>query len=219
MEEPNEKLIAKKQEWAKAKRGLSLEEGVIQDHRPRGSRLPPGQHVTKAWPVLDLGIHPVIPLADWRLSVSGLVDNPFTWTWEDLLRQPQVQDVSDFHCVTTWSTFDNAWEGVSFRHIMQMAKLRPEARFVHFTSHDNYTTNLPLEACDDADVLLVRMWNGQPLPTEHGGPARLIVPKRYAWKGAKWVKEILFLEDDRKGYWEVRGYSNTALPWDDDRYG
>ena len=147
------------------------------------------------------------------------MDTPFTWTWDQFLAQPQVHDVSDFHCVTTWSTFDNAWEGVSFRHIMQTAKLHPEARFVHFTSYDDYTTNLPLEACDDTDVLLVRMWNGQPLPVEHGGPVRVIVPKRYAWKGAKWIKEILFLEDDRKGYWDVRGYSNTAFPWDEDRYG
>jgi DMSO/TMAO reductase YedYZ molybdopterin-dependent catalytic subunit len=219
MDELNEKLIAKKEEWAKARRGLSLEEGAVQDHRPRVNRLPPGQHLTKGWPVLDLGIHPTIPLTEWRLSVGGLVDHPFTWTWEDFLAQPQLHDVSDFHCVTTWSTFDNAWEGVSFRHLMTMARPRPEARFVHFTSYDNYTTNLSLEACDDADVLLVRTWNGQPLPSEHGGPVRVIVPKLYAWKGAKWIKDITFLDQDRKGYWEVRGYSNTALPWDDDRYG
>lgn len=218
MDEPNEKLIAKKVEWAQAKRGLSLEEGVIQDHRARGSRLPPGQHLTKGWPVLDLGIHPTISPADWRLSVQGEVDQPFVWTWDDFLAQPQIQDVSDFHCVTTWSTFDNTWQGIGFRHIMQMAKLRPTVRFVSFTAYDNYSTNLPLEACDDDDVLLVHTWNGQPLPKEHGGPARMIVPKRYAWKGAKWIKEIVFLNDDRKGYWEVRGYSNSALPWDEDRY-
>lgn len=218
MDEPNEKLIAKKVEWAQAKRGLSLEEGVIQDRRARGNRLPPGQHLTKGWPVLDLGIHPTISPADWRLSVQGEVDQPFVWTWDDFLAQPQIQDVSDFHCVTTWSTFDNTWQGISFRHIMQMAKLRPTVRFVSFTAYDNYSTNLPLEACEDDDVLLVHTWNGQPLPKEHGGPARMIVPKRYAWKGAKWIKEIVFLNDDRKGYWEVRGYSNSALPWDEDRY-
>lgn len=218
MDEPNEKLIAKKQEWARTKRGLSLEEGMVQDHRARGDRLPPGQHLTKGWPVLDLGVHPAIALEDWRLAVGGLVDAPFTWTWKDFLAQPHVSDVSDFHCVTTWSTFDNAWEGVTFRHLMQMARPKPEARFVYFTSYDNYTTNLPLEACDDDDVLLARAWNGQPMPCEHGGPVRVIVPKRYAWKGAKWVKEITFMERDQKGYWEVRGYSNTAFPWEDDRY-
>jgi DMSO/TMAO reductase YedYZ molybdopterin-dependent catalytic subunit len=101
---------------------------------------------------------------------------------------------------------------------MQTAKLRPHVQFVYFMTYDNYSTNLPLEACDDEDVLLVHTWNGRPLPQEHGGPIRMIVPKRYAWKGAKWIKEIVFLDQDRKGYWEVRGYSNTALPWDEDRY-
>jgi len=157
-------------------------------------------------------------LAQWTLTVGGAVDNPFTWDWEQFLAQPQVQSTSDFHCVTTWSTFDNAWEGVSFRHLIEVAKVRPEARHVYFTSYDDYSTNLPLEACDDPDVFLVRTWHGQPLPCEHGGPVRVIVPKRYAWKGAKWVKQILFLEQDRLGYWEVRGYSNTALPWEEDRY-
>jgi DMSO/TMAO reductase YedYZ molybdopterin-dependent catalytic subunit len=218
MDELNEKLIAKKQAWAQARRGMSVEDGVIQDHRPRGERLPPGQHLTKGWPVLDLGIHPHIALEKWSLSVGGLVEHPVTWSWQDFLAQPQITDVSDFHCVTTWSTFNNTWEGVSFKHIIRTVRPRPEARFVYFTSYDNYSTNLPLEVCDDDDVLLVRTWNSQPLPREHGGPARVIVPKRYAWKGAKWVKEILFLEQDRLGYWEVRGYSNTALPWDEDRY-
>lgn len=217
MQEPNEKLIAKKEEWAKAKRGL-VEDGVVQDHRARGSRLPPGQHLSKSWPVLDLGIHPDLPLDTWTLTVSGLVEHPFTWTWEQFLAQPQVEIVTDFHCVTTWSTFDNIWKGVLFRHIMQVARLKPEAKFVYFTGYDSYSTNLPLEACDDDDVLLVHSWNGNPLPKEHGGPVRMHIPKRYAWKGSKWVKEIIFLENDKPGYWEVRGYSNTALPWDEDRY-
>jgi DMSO/TMAO reductase YedYZ molybdopterin-dependent catalytic subunit len=215
--EPNERLIARKEEWARAKRGL-LEDGVVQDHRSRADRLPPGQHKVSNWPVLDLGIHPDLLLDQWTLTVGGLVEQPFTWTWAQFLAQPQVELVTDFHCVTTWSTFDNAWKGVLFRHIMQMAKPAPDAKFVYFTSYDNYSTNLPLEACDDEDVLLIHRWNGKPLPKEHGGPVRVHVPKRYAWKGAKWVKEIVFLKDDKPGYWEVRGYSNTALPWDEDRY-
>ena len=214
---PNDKLIAKKEEWAKAKRGL-VEDGVVQDHRQRIDKLPPGQHLTKGWPVLDLGIHPPVSPDQWTLAIGGAVENPYTWTWEQFLAQPQIQSMSDFHCVTTWSTFDNAWEGVSFRHIIDVVRVRPESRYVHFTSYDDYSTNLPLEACTDADVLLVHTWNGRPLPCEHGGPVRVIVPKRYAWKGAKWVKQILFLEQDRPGYWEVRGYSNTALPWEEDRY-
>ncbi len=215
--EPNERLIAKKLEWAQGRRGL-LEEGVMRDQRTRQSRLPPGQHVVKGWPVLDLGIRPDIQIDQWTLSVGGLVESPFTWTWKDFLEQPQVRLMADFHCVTTWSTFDNTWEGVSFRHLMQLARIQPSARFVHVVSYDDYTANLPLEACDDEDVLLVRAWNGEPLTPEHGAPVRMLVPKRYAWKGAKWIKEIRFLDRDRLGYWEQRGYSNTALPWEEDRY-
>ena len=218
MEEINERLVQKKEAWAQAKRGLP-EEGVPPDTRSRESRLPPGQHITKGWPVLDLGIHPTIVLADWTLTISGAVAQPVALTWEDFLKQPHTTSVSDFHCVTSWSTFDNRWEGVSFRHLMSIVRPLPEARFVLFSSYDGYTTNLPLEACDDEDVLLTCKWNDEPLPNPHGGPVRLIVPKRYAWKGAKWVKAITFAERDKPGFWEVRGYSNTALPWDEDRYG
>jgi DMSO/TMAO reductase YedYZ molybdopterin-dependent catalytic subunit len=215
--EPNERLIAKKEAWARAKRGL-LEDGVAQDQRTRRDRLPPGQHQVQTWPVLDLGVHPDLPLDQWTLTVGGLVEQPFTWTWEQILAQPQVELVTDFHCVTTWSTFDNAWKGVLFKHILQVAKPKPEAQFVYFTAYDKYSTNLPLDACDDDDVMLIHRWNGKPLPKEHGGPLRMHVPKRYAWKGAKWIKEIIFLAEDKPGYWEVRGYSNTALPWEEDRY-
>jgi DMSO/TMAO reductase YedYZ molybdopterin-dependent catalytic subunit len=120
--------------------------------------------------------------------------------------------------VTSWSRFDNEWEGVSFKDIMSVVKPLSLAKFVLFKSYDDYTTNLPLEACDDDDVLLAYKWNGQPLAKEHGGPVRVIVPKRYAWKGAKWIKEITFSDKDEKGFWEVRGYSNSALPWKNDRY-
>jgi DMSO/TMAO reductase YedYZ molybdopterin-dependent catalytic subunit len=218
MEEINERLIQKKEAWAQAKRGLT-EEGVPPDTRKRAGRLPPGQHITQGWPVLDLGVHPTISLADWTLTIGGAVAQPMVWTWEDFLKQPHCASVSDFHCVTTWSTFDNQWEGVRFRHLMSIVRPLPEARFVLFSSYDGYTTNLPLEACNDEDVLLTCKWNGEPLPKEHGGPMRMIVPNRYAWKGAKWVKEIIFAERDKPGFWEVRGYSNTALPWEEDRYG
>lgn len=215
--EPNERLIAKKLEWAQGRRGL-LEEGVMRDQRTRQSRLPPGQHLVKGWPVLDLGIRPDIQIDQWTLSVGGLVESPFTWTWEQFLEQPQVRLVTDFHCVTTWSTFDNAWEGVPFRHVMRLARIQQPARCVYVGGYDGYSTSLPLEACDDEDVLLVHAWNGEPLTPEHGAPVRMLVPKRYAWKGAKWIKEIQFLDHDRLGYWEQRGYSNTALPWEEDRY-
>ena len=141
-----------------------------------------------------------------------------TWTWEQFLAQPQVNDVSDFHFVTSWSRYDNEWEGVSFKHIISVVNPLSLAKFVLFTSYDDYTTNLPLDACDD-DVPLSHKWNGKPLTREHGGPVRVIVPKRYAWKGAKRVKQMTFAEKDKKGFWEVRRYSNSALPGRNHRYG
>jgi DMSO/TMAO reductase YedYZ molybdopterin-dependent catalytic subunit len=168
--------------------------------------------------VLDLGFKPDIPLSEWTLTIGGFVTTPVTWSWEHFLAQPQFKDRSDFHCVTSWSRYDNDWEGVSFKQLMSVVKPLSLAKFVLFKSYDDYTTNLPIEVCDDADVLLTYKWNGKPLTKEHGGPVRVIVPKRYAWKGAKWVKEITFSDKDEKGFWEVRGYSNTALPWKNDRY-
>ena len=218
MEERNERLVNKKEAWALAKRGLT-EEGVQPDTRNRESRLPPGQHMTKGWPVLDLGVHPTIAPEDWSLTIGGAIAQPTTWNWDTFLQQPLLASISDFHCVTTWSTFDNQWKGVRFRHLLSVVQPLPSARFVLFTAYDDYTTNLPLDACDDDDVLLAYKWNGEPLSKEHGGPVRMIVPKRYAWKGAKWIKAITFLERDKPGFWEVRGYSNTALPWQEDRYG
>ena len=218
MDEINKKLVQKKEAWAEAKRGLT-EEGVAPDSRVRNNRLPPGQHTTNGWPVLDLGVHPSVSLKDWTLTVGGPIERPLVWSWEEFLGQPRVRTVSDFHCVTSWSTFDNPWEGVSFRHLISIVRPFPTARFVLFSSYDGYTVNLPLDACDDDDVLMVDTWKGLPLTKEHGGPVRVIVPKRYAWKGAKWLKTITFAEEDKPGFWEVRGYSNTALPWEEDRYG
>jgi len=188
-------------------------------------RLPVGQHAVKNWPVLDLGEQPDVPLETWRLEVGGLVDNPVTLTWDQFLALPQADDVSDFHCVTTWSRYDNHWGGVQFKTIAELVVPHESARFVLCTGYDHepgtstpYTTNLSLERAVEDDVLLVHTWEGRPLPREHGGPCRLITPKLYAWKGAKWIRAIEFLADDRKGFWEVRGYSNTAEPWYNDRY-
>ena len=180
-------------------------------------KLPPGQHVTKSWPVLDLGEHPDISKQDWLLTVKGLVKTPLTLTWEDFMACPQVTDVSDFHCVTSWSLMDSEWKGVPLKYIMEKAGVLPEAVGILFTAYDDYTTNLRCDEIDE-DVLLVHTWNGQPLPREHGGPVRVIVPRKYAWKGAKWVKAMEFLPENRPGFWEQRGYSNSAEPWYDDRY-
>jgi DMSO/TMAO reductase YedYZ molybdopterin-dependent catalytic subunit len=188
-------------------------------------RLPIGQHEVRNWPVLDLGDIPDVTPGAWRLEIGGLVHNPVTLTWADLLDLPQVDDVSDFHCVTTWSRFDNHWRGVRFRTIAELVVPDDAARFVFCTGSDHmpgtdipYTTNLPLARAVEDDVLLVHTWEGEPLPREHGGPVRMITPKLYAWKGTKWIRAIEFRADDRKGFWELRGYSNTAEPWLNDRY-
>jgi DMSO/TMAO reductase YedYZ molybdopterin-dependent catalytic subunit len=202
--------------------------------RPQGSGpanrhgmpvLPVGQHEVKNWPVLDLGEQPDVALSSWKLEVGGLVEHPFALNWDQFLALPQVDDVSDFHCVTTWSRYDNHWRGVRFSTIAEMAVPTDTAKHVLCTGYDfmpgsyiPYTTNLPLARAVDADVLLVHTWEGRPLPREHGGPVRMITPKLYAWKGAKWIRKIEFLAEDKKGFWEVRGYSNSAEPWFNDRY-
>jgi DMSO/TMAO reductase YedYZ molybdopterin-dependent catalytic subunit len=188
-------------------------------------KLPIGQHEVKNWPVLDLGDVPNIAREAWRLEMRGLVENPFTLTWADFMALPQAEDVSDFHCVTTWSRFDNRWGGVRFRTVAELTVPKPEARFVLCTGYDvapgtriPYTTNLPLARAIEDDVLLVHTWEGKPLPREHGGPCRMITPKFYAWKGTKWIRRIEFLDHDERGFWEERGYSDTAEPWANDRY-
>lgn len=188
-------------------------------------KLPPGQRETPGWPVLDLGDQPSVALDDWRLEVDGLVDRPLALSWTDFLALPQVDETSDFHCVTTWSRMDLRWGGVRFRDVMALAHPRSSARFVLTTGYDvdptsgePYTTNLSLDEAMKPDVLLVHSVDGAPLPREHGGPCRMITPELYAWKGAKWIRRITLLATDRPGFWERRGYSNTANPWLDDRY-
>jgi len=200
-------------------------EGTGGTNRHGMPRLPVGQHEVKNWPVLDLGEQPEIATAQWKLEVTGLVDNPFTLDWEQFLALPQVDDESDFHCVTTWSRYDNHWRGVRFNTVAELAVPKDEAKYILCTGYDfmpgsyiPYTVNLPLARALDDDVLLVHTWEGKPLPREHGGPVRMITPKLYAWKGAKWIRKIEFLAEDKKGFWEIRGYSNTAEPWFNDRY-
>lgn len=199
----------------------------IADEDPMGSgdrnrhgmpRLPPEQSETTKWPVLDLGIHPTVELHDWSLVVDGACDKPLTLSWEDFQNLDQTEDISDFHCVTKWSQFDMSWKGVRFSDLAGMASVHENADFVFFYGYDDYTTNLPLAEALKDDVLLVHEVNGGPLPKEHGGPVRMITPQLYAWKGTKWIKRIEFLTADRLGFWEERGYSNTAYPWRNDRY-
>jgi DMSO/TMAO reductase YedYZ molybdopterin-dependent catalytic subunit len=187
--------------------------------------VPVGQHVVKNWPVLDLGEQPDVPLDTWKLEIGGLVENPQTLNWEQFLALPQAEDVSDFHCVTTWSRLDNHWKGVRFRTLAELVVPTEAARHVLCTGYDflpgsfiPYTVNVPLARAIEDDVLLVHSWESRLLPREHGGPVRMITPKLYAWKGAKWIRKIEFLAHDKKGFWEERGYSNTAEPWFNDRY-
>jgi len=207
-----EAYIAAKERWARKMAGKGR--GAVRSE----NRLPPGQRQVTNFPVLDLGVKPEIPTKDWALKITGLVENPVTLSWADFLALPQFNDTSDFHCVTTWSQFDMVWEGVAFLTLADLVKPKAEASHVFFKSYDGYSTNNPLDVLMDDDVLIAHSWNGQPLPVEHGGPARVIVPKRYAWKGAKWIREITFMSRDILGFWELRGYSNTADPWTDDRF-
>lgn len=223
----NENIIKAKTKRAEEKRGV-LSGGVLPNiayvqgsgpaNRHGMPKIPIGQHEVPNWPVLDLGVQPEISLTEWSLTVKGDVKNPFTLSWKEFLELPQVKDVSDFHCVTTWSRMDNNWEGVAFKTLAEKAQPKQFAQFVYIVGYDNYSTNLKLNECLDDDVLLVHTWEGKPLPREHGGPVRMITPKKYAWKGSKWVKEIQFLSVERSGFWEERGYSNSAEPWYNDRY-
>jgi len=210
----NERYLAAKQKWAEKQKAA----GIVPRPFPAEGRLPPGQRLTKGFPVLDLGTQPEIPPAEWSLTLDGLVAQPTVLNWVQFHALPQVEDVSDFHCVTTWSKYDCRWSGVAFTTLHELVQPAPAARFVYFTSYDGYSTNLPLAALLDDDVLIATQFDGQPLAREHGGPARVIVPKLYAWKGAKFVKSITFLAEDRLGYWEVRGYHNDADPWKEERY-
>ncbi len=204
--------IAAKERWARKMAGRAPRQV-----RSTG-RLPPGQRLVTDFPTLDLGIQPEVPLEKWELKIHGKVAQPQTLTWDRFLALPQFTDTSDFHCVTTWSQFDMEFTGVSFLTIAELVEPSQEASHVFFKAYDGYTTNNPLDALMDDDVLIAHAWNGRPLTQEHGGPARVIVPKRYAWKGAKWVKEIIFLDRDLLGFWELRGYSNTADPFTEDRF-
>jgi DMSO/TMAO reductase YedYZ molybdopterin-dependent catalytic subunit len=181
-------------------------------------RVPAGQTEVKNFPVLDMGIKPEIALGNWNLRVFGLVENELNIGWEAFQAMPQMHDISDFHCVTRWSQLDMDWVGVSAKDLLALAGPLPNAQFVTLHGYDNYTTNLPLEALLDDDVLVAHTVLGKPLSRDHGGPARMIVPKRYAWKGAKWLKAIELHEFDRRGFWEVRGYHNEADPFKEERF-
>lgn len=206
--------------WTKLTEGkIRVAEQGAKPSKPSGNaRLPPGQKLVTDFPVLDLGITPPVSIANWSLRLYGLVSQEQTLDWEAFQALPQVKSVSDFHCVTRWSQLDMDWEGVLARDVIVQAQALPTARFVTLHGADGYTTNLPHEALLDDDVVLAHGVLGRPLETEHGGPVRLVVPKRYGWKSAKWINGIEFHDHDRPGFWEVRGYHNDADPWKEQRF-
>jgi DMSO/TMAO reductase YedYZ molybdopterin-dependent catalytic subunit len=209
-----QKLIEVKQGWARDGRLLT---GTTAD--PARDRLPPGQRLVRDWPVLDLGVQPDVTPERFRLDLDGMVASPLRLTLDDLLALPQNDSVSDIHCVTQWSRYDNHWQGVAAHTLLELARPKLEARHVVFHAHDGYTTNVRLDQFDQPDVFLVHRWEGKPIARQHGGPVRVLIPRLYFWKSAKWVRRIELIGQDRPGFWEVRGYHNNADPWQEERYG
>lgn len=194
---------------------------IVSPDTTRSLRIPPGQSRTRKWPVLDASGTPAIDLAVWRLQMEGLVRNPVSWSFEEFLALPQVRVFADFHCVTRWSRLANLWSGVSTRTLVEAAGgLLPEARFVLAHGYDfGWSTNLPVEEFLAEDALVALAHDGAPLDAEHGGPARLVVPRLYAWKSAKWLSALEFTSADRQGFWERNGYHSHGDPWKEERYG
>lgn len=201
MSTKTEKIVKTKMMLAKIKsqhqQGLKTS-GVIQGSGPLNRdgvpRLPPDQKEVKNWPVLDLGIVPEIEKDTWSLEITGLCEKPQNFSLSELLKLPQTEDVSDFHCVTGWSQYDFHWKGVRFADLAQACRVSADAQHVYVESYDGYSTNVTLEEAMKSDVLIVYEVNGGPLPKEHGGPVRMITPQLWAWKGAKWIKKLSFYE-------------------------
>ena len=181
-------------------------------------RIPPGQYKAEKFPVLHYGSVPHTDLATWDFKVFGEVDNPFTLTWDEFKKLPRKTVHTDIHCVTRWTKLDTDWEGVAIQEILKLAQARPNATHVVAHSEQGYTANLPLSVLDDDDVMLADTFGGQPLEREHGYPLRLLVPKRYFWKSAKWIRGLEFLDHDQLGFWERYGYNNDADPWKEERF-
>jgi DMSO/TMAO reductase YedYZ molybdopterin-dependent catalytic subunit len=209
-----DKMIERKQDWAREGRLLT---GTTAD--PDRDRLPPGQRLVKDWPVLDLGAQPNVTEQKFRLDVDGAVENRLSLRLDEFMMLPMSEDVSDMHCVTQWSRYDNRWKGVSAQALLSIVKPSAEVNHVIFTSYDGYTTNVRLDQFDQPDVFLVHQWEGKPITRAHGGPVRMLVPRLYLWKSAKWLRRIHFTISDHPGFWEVRGYHNNADPWQEERYG
>jgi DMSO/TMAO reductase YedYZ molybdopterin-dependent catalytic subunit len=182
------------------------------------ARVPPGQYLTEKWPVLHYGPVPPFNPRTWDFRVFGNVENEIKLNWEEFQKLDQTAVTADMHCVTTWSRLDQKWEGVPFSKIIELAKPTSNAKFVIAHSEYGFTANTPIEYCLRDDCLIALRANGAPLTAEHGSPARLVVPRLYAWKSAKWLRGIEFSDTDKSGFWERNGYHNTGDPWKEQRY-
>ena len=187
----------------------------------RGGRVPPGQFVTEKFPVLHYGNVPAVELAPWDFRVFGLVETPITLTWDEFRALPETMLTTDIHCVTRWSKLDTTWSGVSWRDFIEAAGVRFSLDASHLMAHceNNFTTNLPLDVLDDPETMFAWEYEGEPLTPEHGWPLRLLVPKRYFWKSAKWIRGIEFMAGDRPGFWERNGYHMNGEYWREERFG
>lgn len=210
---PESKLTRSKRSWASTNKFITGKTA-----RAEGDRLPPGQHVVRDWPVLDLGKQPDVSRERWRLRITGMVDQPLMLDWAAFMALPQTQARSDIHCVTTWSRYDNDWTGVATRDLLDLVGPRDKASHLMLQGYDGYTTNVPLADFAVADAIIVHSWQGKPLTREHGGPVRLVIPHLYFWKSAKWLGGIDFLGADKAGFWEVNGYHMRGDPWAEERY-
>lgn len=194
------------------------ERKVLEQKMKAEGRLPPGQSLTRKWPVLQYGSVPRFDPERWDFRVYGMVEAPIRWTWAEFNKLPKVKRHSDFHCVTRWSRFDNDWEGVSFREVLAQLKLKAGVSHVLVHAEQGYTANIPLVDLDHEEVLFATHHDGEPLTADHGYPLRLIVPHLYAWKSVKWVRGIEFLDHDEAGFWERNGYHMYGDPFKEQRF-
>lgn len=218
-------MFAMDQNKTQEERVLAPEEAgggvIVSPDTQRANRVPPGQSRTRKWPILDASGAPPIALERWKFSIAGLVAQPREWSWDEFQALEGVKVFADFHCVTHWSRLGNTWEGVATRKLMELAGgTLPGAEYVLARGYDDgFTTNLPLEDFLAEDALVAFLHDGEPLTQEHGGPARLIVPRLYAWKSAKWIASVELRDRDQAGFWERNGYHMHGDPWKEERFG